>query len=269
MNIARIAVFGIAIFAGLVAFVLSRGEAPEPPPEVVEIKHLEVLVASTDISMGDGLSESDLQWQRWPESFVASNFITRDRRPDALEKFSEAVARQSFVRGEPINEAKLVFTGRGFMSAILPKGMRAIATEISEETGAGGFILPNDRVDVILTQQLSELGDSEDQQTHTSRTILSNVRTLAIDQTIEEKNGRQVVVGRTATLELRPEQAEILALAEQMGSISLALRSLADADSNSGPTASALFDAEEEEEKESDATVRIMKFGRSTQVTTQ
>jgi pilus assembly protein CpaB len=96
------------------------------------------------------------------------------------------------------------------MAAILPSGMRAISVEISPETGAGGFILPNDHVDVILSRRDRLAEKSAGVEVHTSEVILSNVRVLAIDQTVEEKNGQRVVVGKTATLELAPRQAETL-----------------------------------------------------------
>ncbi len=120
------------------------------------------------------------------------------------------------------------------MAAILPSGMRAISTEISPETGAGGFILPNDRVDVILSRREKD-GDARGTESTTSETILTNVRVLAIDQTVEEKNGQRVVVGKTATLELSPRQSETLALSRQTGTLSLALRSLLDANNNAPP----------------------------------
>ena len=118
------------------------------------------------------------------------------------------------------------------MAAILPSGMRAVSTEISPETGAGGFILPNDRVDVILSRRDQGQRQPRAPRPPTSETILTNVRVLAIDQTVEEKNGQRVVVGKTATLELAPRQAETLALARQTGTLSLALRSLLDASKN-------------------------------------
>jgi pilus assembly protein CpaB len=113
------------------------------------------------------------------------------------------------------------------MAAILPSGMRAVSTEISPETGAGGFILPNDRVDVILSRRPSD--NRNGGPAPSSETILTNVRVLAIDQTVEEKNGQRVVVGKTATIELTPRQAESLAQSRQLGTLSLALRSLLDA----------------------------------------
>jgi pilus assembly protein CpaB len=115
------------------------------------------------------------------------------------------------------------------MAAILPTGMRAISTEVSPETGAGGFILPNDRVDVILSKREKNPDKTITSDIVNSQVILGNIRVLAIDQTIEEKNGQKVVVGKTATLELKPKQSEALARARQSGTLSLALRSLTDA----------------------------------------
>jgi pilus assembly protein CpaB len=129
--------------------------------------------------------------------------------------------------------------------------MRAVSTEISPETGAGGFILPNDRVDVILSRRARE-GDRSGGASPTSETILTNVRVLAIDQTVEEKNGQRVVVGKTATLEMTPRQAEMLAQSRQQGSLSLALRSLLDA---SKP--------EEEREDRGKGEINTVRFGVS------
>jgi pilus assembly protein CpaB len=106
--------------------------------------------------------------------------------------------------------------------------MRAVSTEISAETGAGGFILPNDRVDIILTRRNKAEGNNSGQEQISSETILSNVRVLAIDQAPKEKDGQNTVLGKTVTLELKPEQAETLARSRQSGSLSLALRSIVD-----------------------------------------
>ena len=120
------------------------------------------------------------------------------------------------------------------MAAILPSGMRAVSTEISAETGAGGFILPNDHVDVILSKRDKSAEKASGVETHGSETVLRNIRVLAIDQQVEEKNGQRVVVGKTATLELTPGQAETLALAKQLGVLSLALRSIVDTKRTAG-----------------------------------
>ena len=156
--------------------------------------------------------------------------MRRTEKPDAIEQLSGAIARSPFVAGEPIREAKLIkANGSGYMAAVLDKGMRAVSTEISPETGAGGFILPNDRVDVILSRRDREAEKAGAADTQVSETILSNIRILAIDQTLGEKDGQKVVIGKTTTLELTPRQAETLALSRQLGTLSLALRSLADA----------------------------------------
>jgi pilus assembly protein CpaB len=162
------------------------------------------------------------------------------------------IARAPFVAGEPIREAKLVNAkGSGFMAAILPSGMRAVSTQISPENGAGGFILPNDRVDVIMTPR----GNAD--KSSGSETILRNIRVLAIDQNVEEKNGQKVLVGKTATLELLPSQAETLALSQQIGALSLALRSIADDGSNDSTP----------DEADSRRSINIVRFGVRTTTT--
>jgi pilus assembly protein CpaB len=222
MRAARIAVFGIALAAGGLAFMLSRGEAPVVKVVQPQSDTVDILVAKTDIGVGRSVTPANLSWQPWPVKAAGPLFIKRAARPNAIEELKGSVARSPFVVGEPIREQKLVKAdGSGFMSAILPAGMRAVSTEISAETGAGGFILPNDTVDVILTSQQNEQFVSE--------TVLRNVRVLAIDQTIEEKDGQKVVIGRTATLELSSRQAETLVVSRKRGTLSLALRSLADA----------------------------------------
>jgi len=230
MNTARIVVLAIAVGAGGLAAYLASGSDRKPTAApVAQMETVDVLVAKSDIALGQAVTANDLQWQKWPASAASSSFVRRDVRPDATTKIAGAIARSPFVTGEPIRDTKLVMAnGAGFMAAVLPAGMRAISTEISPETGAGGFILPNDRVDVILSRR-EKNADQAGADSVSSETILTNVRVLAIDQTPREKEGQNTVVGKTATLELKPEQAETLARARQTGTLSLALRSLADA----------------------------------------
>ena len=240
MKTAQIVVLGVALgAAGIAAYLMAGSEpppAPAPAPVAVQIDTVEILVAKTDINMGQVVSPNEVQWQVWPTAAASHNFIRKSDRPDAIQQLTGSIARTPVVVGEPIREAKLIkANGSGFMAAILPSGMRAISTEISAETGAGGFILPNDHVDVILSRRDKEAEKASGVDVHTSETILSNVRVLAIDQTVEEKNGQRVVVGKTATLELSPRQAEQLALSRHLGTLTLALRSLIDAN---GPTES-------------------------------
>jgi pilus assembly protein CpaB len=256
MKAARILVLGVALAAGgAAAFLVSSDEEkkPEAPPVVVQqLPTVEVLIAKSDIGMGVAVPAGSFAWQAWPEATTGDSYVTRKSRPNAIEEFTGAITRAPFTAGEPIREAKLIKANgaAGFMAAILPSGMRAVSTEISPETGAGGFILPNDRVDVILSRRAQ--GDRAGGPSPTSETILANVRVLAIDQTVEEKNGQRVVVGKTATLEMSPRQAESLAQSRQLGSLSLALRSLLDA---SKP--------EEERDDRGRAEINTIRYGVS------
>src|ERR1700680_4667997 len=231
MNTARIVVLTIALGAGGVAAYLASGSDNKPLPAapVAQLQTVDVLVAKTDIGLGQSLAPEDLQWQTWPAGTASNNFIRRNERPEAAKEVAGSIARAPFIAGEPIREPKLVkANGSGFMAAILPTGMRAISTEISPETGAGGFILPNDRVDVILSKRDKNPDKSASADIVVSEIILTNVRVLAIDQAPKEKDGQNAVVGKTVTLELKPEQAETLARARQTGTLAMALRSIAD-----------------------------------------
>jgi len=228
MNRARIVVLSIALGAGGLAAYLASGsrEAAAPAP-VAQLPTVDILVAKSDIGLGQSVKPDDLQWQAWPQA-TSGNFINRASKADAVKEFTGSIARSPFIAGEPIREQKLVRAdGSGFMAAILPAGYRAISTEISPETGAGGFILPNDRVDVILSRR-EKNPDSRGPELTTSEIILTNVRVLAIDQAPKEKEGTSSMVGKTATLELKPEQAETLTRARQSGVLTLALRSIVD-----------------------------------------
>ncbi|WP_398472171.1 Flp pilus assembly protein CpaB [Tardiphaga sp.] len=255
MNTARIVVLAIALGAGSVALYLaSSSDAPPPPPQVAELPTTDVLVAKGDIALGQPLGPDDMQWQAWPTSAASANVIARNARPEAMTQVAGAIARSPFIAGEPIREAKIVrANGSGFMAAVLPSGMRAVSTEISPETGAGGFILPNDRVDVILSKR-DKGPDSGGADGVMSEIILSNIRVLAIDQAPKEKDGQNNVVGRTATLELRPEQAELLARSRQSGTLSLALRALADANAPETPS-------EDQGARRRGSTVNIVRYG--------
>jgi pilus assembly protein CpaB len=235
MKAARLVVLGIAVAAGGLAAILagSYESAPPPPPAAPQIATTEILVAKNDVGIGSALSDQDIEWQKWPESASNPAFIRKSEHPDALQQFVGAIVRVPMAAGEPVRENKVIRgKGSGYMAAILPSGMRAYSTEISPETGAGGFILPNDRVDVILSGRDREAEKATGVESHVSATILTDVRVLAIDQLVQEKDGQRVVVGKTATLELSQRQAEILAAARQTGVLSLTLRSIVDAKSS-------------------------------------
>jgi pilus assembly protein CpaB len=167
-----------------------------------------------------------LRWQEWPESALNKEFVQHKSRPAAINDLAGTVARTPIIQGEPVTPSKFVKLGEGgVLSAILPQGMRAIATRIREETGAGRMILPNDRVDVILViRKRNRLGAEE----FDTELLFQNIRVLAIGQMIDVQGGKKLAEGNTATLELTLPQAEALAAANARGEITFALRSIAD-----------------------------------------
>jgi pilus assembly protein CpaB len=264
MNTARIVVLTIAVGAGGIAAYLAAGSDNKPAPvePVAQLQTVDVLVAKSDIGLGQSVKPEDMQWQTWPAATASNIFIRRGERPNATTEIVGEIARAPFIAGEPIREQKLVKAdGSGFMAAILPTGMRAVSTEISPETGAGGFILPNDRVDVILSKRDKNPDRGGAPDMVVSEIILTNIRVLAIDQAPKEKDGQNAVVGKTVTLELKPEQTETLARARQSGTLSLALRSIADVnivESN----------ADDHAHKRGDS-VNVVRYGIATPTTTQ
>jgi pilus assembly protein CpaB len=259
MYTARIIVLFIALGAGGIAAYLASGSdnKPKPVEPVAQLQTVDVLVAKSDIGLGQSVKPDDLQWQTWPTATASSTFIRRNDRPDATTQIAGSIARAPFITGEPIREQKLVRAdGSGFMAAILPTGMRAVSTEISPETGAGGFILPNDRVDVILSKRDKNPDRSGVADMVSSEILLSNIRVLAIDQAPKEKDGQNNVVGKTVTLELKPEQAETLARAHQSGTLSLALRSIADVNMVENNT--------DDRASRRDGSINVIRYGVST-----
>jgi pilus assembly protein CpaB len=237
MKVARLAVLGIAVVAGGAAALLAgRSEAPPPLEPAATISTVDILIAKKDINIGQVVQADDMGWAAWPADSASPLFVHKSDRAGAIAQLAGSIARVPIASGEPLRESKLInANGSGYMAAILPAGMRAVSTEISAETGAGGFILPNDRVDVLLTRRDKEAERLTGIESVVAETLLSDVRVLAIDQNVEEKNGQRVVVGKTATLELLPRQAETLAMGRQQGTLSLALRSIADSDRTRRP----------------------------------
>lgn len=230
MKPARILILAVAVaaagLAGILAMRLAGGH--DVMPQVASVVEKEpttsVLVAAANLPLGARLDEKAVKWIDWPKDGVVKGFITRAERPTAIADLTGAIVRLPIFDGEPIREEKIADSSSRIMSSLLPAGKRAVSTQISVATGAGGFILPNDRVDVIMVRK----GDSSKFNTET---ILSNIRVLAIDQQIEEKqDGTKTAVGTTATLELTPDQAKALSVAQQVADrLTLALRSVADA----------------------------------------
>lgn len=238
MKPARVIIMAVAVLAAGTAGYLAL-KLTSQPAQVVEQRKtviekmptVEILVAKTSMPVGARLNEEALEWKQWPEDAMVEGLIRKDERPDALVELNGAVVRLPMFNGEPVRGEKIVDSSARVMSALLPAGKRAIATEISVATSAGGFILPNDRVDVIMVRR-NPGGDG-----FVTEVILSNVRILAIDQRVEESaDGSRTAVGSTATLELDPQQAKIITVAQQMADrLTLSLRSVADVqESDSG-----------------------------------
>jgi pilus assembly protein CpaB len=236
MKATRLVVLGIAIAAGGVAALLAgRSHEPEAPPPAPALAFdtVDVLIAKVDLGRGQVIEPSQIGWQIWPATAANENFIKKAARPDAVNQFVGAIVRVPVASGQPIYDPMVVFArGSGFLAAILPKGMRAVAVDIAADSDAGGFVLPEDHVDILLTRHDKAAERNTGNETIVTDTILRNVRVLAVDQAVQEKNGQKVIVGKTATIELTPEQAETMADARQVGSLSLSLRSLVDSQSS-------------------------------------
>lgn len=230
MQPARLVILTVAVaaagLAGYMAMKLTRAPAPavqEPVQVVQRVEVEDVLVTRTSMPIGSRLNQNSLEWQEWPRNAVVDGYVTRSTRPEAASELDGAVVRLPLFEGEPVRPEKVVDSSSRVMSSLLPSGKRAVATDISVSTSAGGFILPNDRVDIIMVRR----GESDDYLTDV---VLRNIRVLAIDQTIQDNpDGSQTAIGSTATLELTPEQAQVIAVAQQMADrLTLALRSVAD-----------------------------------------
>lgn len=234
MNASRIILLVVALVAGgLAAFLATRGSAPQVQTrtEVVEEQKVKVLVAKDSIGVAQRLNRNVMQWQDWPELAVRPEYITQAVAPDALTEMNDAIARFEIFAGEPITDLKLVRSDQGYLSAVLAKGMRGVSVPVKSDSSAGGFIVPNDRVDVVLTRD------------GISQTILANVKILALGTRLGQVNTAsknkeegdkdaaevQTFSGSTvATLELTPAQGELIINATRLGTLSLALRSIAD-----------------------------------------
>jgi pilus assembly protein CpaB len=198
---------------------------PEQAAQPEAPKQTRVLVAAADLPAGTLVQPGHLRWRAWPDDDgLAALYAVEGRR--TAEEFQGAVVRQGIRAGEPVTDGRVVKPGeRGFLAAVLTPGTRAVSIAVNGVTGVAGFIFPGDRVDVILTQALGRHADL-DKDRRASETVLRDVRVLALDQRNNDQKG-EVKTAQTATLEVSPRQAEAVAVAAQMGSLSLSLRSLA------------------------------------------
>lgn len=266
MRPARIILLLVALVAGsLAAFLVTRGgRTPAPTTEVVtqvvEEAKAQILVAKGPIGVGERLNSERVEWQDWPEGALRPEYVTVAAMPDAPAQLTGAVARFEFFPGEPIREAKLVRADQGYLSAVLAPGKRGVSVTVTAASSAGGFVVPNDHVDVLLTTS-SEVGQR-------SEVILSNVRVLAIgkrlgemgvtggDETGTAESPTPITFDNStiATLELDPAQAETLVNASTRGQLSLTLRSVADFNGTDASPATA------------NQAVRLIRYGKEQSV---
>jgi pilus assembly protein CpaB len=257
MNTQRLIVLGIALVAAGGAAFLVRGmlgggtpAAQAKPAPVIAMS--EVLVANTNLAPGQALSVEQVRWQKWPTASVDPSFITHEAVGSEEQAVKGTVVRAPILQGQPIISTSIVHgDASGFMAATLTDGMRAVSIAISADSSAGGFILPNDRVDVILTRKPQ--GNSPRGY---AKTILSNLRVLAVDQIFRQDKDTRTVVGKTATVEVTPEQAETISAAGSAGQLSLSLRPLSDAN-----IANADDVARKHRSIASDGPVSVIRYG--------
>jgi len=251
------------IAGGLAAFLATQQSGPvqvvQGPTTVVQEAKEQVLIALAPIGVGQRLSAETVQWAEWPEGAVRDDYITIAERPEALSDVTGAVARFEIFPGDPIVEQKLVRTGQGYLSAVLEKGRRGISVAVEAASASGGFIVPNDHVDVVLTRQTASGLMSE--------TLVRNVKVLAINLRLGETgttgaaedpdNPNQAFQDKAiATLELDPQQGEAVINAAQVGTISLSLRSIAD-----------FAPGTDEGRRRSAQNIRLIRFGADSTVT--
>lgn len=260
MNTQRILILAVAAIAAGGAAFLARGLLGGGTPKVTaapvpQVQMTDVMVASDNLQPGTALDATKVHWQKWPRSAVDSSFITADTTPDLDAAVKGTVVREPLLNGQPVSNTAIVHAdAASFMSASLSPGMRALSISISTDTGAGGFILPNDRVDVVLTMKLS---DSPPR--FKANTVLEDVRVLAMDQTFKEDKDQKVVLAKTATLELAPDQAELLSKAQATGTISLALRALGDSNPQGKVVAS--LNRPKPQSSNGEGDVSIIRYG--------
>jgi pilus assembly protein CpaB len=264
MKRAQLIGFSVALVAAVLAFyIASAFVRPPPAPLTVEkqVDSTEVLVAGADVAVGQTVNEGNFRWMSWPIAATTHSYITKaDGGLEIMRGLSGSIARAPLLAGEPITKQKLIKAGEGgVLAAILPQGMRAISTKIKAETAAGSLILPNDHVDVILIRRLRSRNGQED---NVVDTLFRNVRVIAIGQQIETKEGKKAAdsTATTATLELTPRQAEMMALANAMGDITLSLRSVADLSSDPERAGGLDFN------KQRNNSVRMVRYGAKSRV---
>ena len=230
MSPRQLIVLAIAALAAIAAvFTGLHLTAPPPAPteQAVAVEGQQVLVITRDMPQGTVLQASDLEWRGFSAASIGASFVQETSSPEALTEYVGAVARRAFAAGEPVIQGAVIQKGaQGVLAAQLPPGYRAVAIEVSEVSSVGGFIQPNDRVDVILTTTREGSG-AEGQDEVLSDVILEDVRVLTVgpeSRPVDTEEGAERISADTAVLELTQRDARTIALASELGTLRLALR---------------------------------------------
>ena len=291
MGPVRIAILVVAAIAAIgLALVVRQMAARKPAPVAVAAalppqSTVQVLTARRDLPVGTRLASGDVAWTPWPTNALNAAYITDGaapaRAPEGAARIGEtaastakivfagggsamqaalgAIVREPILVNEPIVERKIVRGGQGgYMSVVLQPGMRAMSIPVNVETGAGGFILPGDRVDVLMSRKLDAAASGGSGQTAVANVAMRNLKVLAVDQQVDlPKNGKSIL-GATVTLEVPSGNAEDLLKAKAQGDLVLALRSYADMGGPSGASDGSRTQA-----------VRMIRAGHSSEAMTQ
>jgi pilus assembly protein CpaB len=239
MSPMRIIILLLALAAaGGAAFLVLQLSKPQVVTETVlqeklrieerEVSEVEVLTVLRDFAIGETIKAEDLQWAPWPKANLVEGYYVQTTVPASIETLTGAVVKAALYKGEPLLPQKVVIKGdQGLLASIMDPEMRAVSVEISAESASGGFILPNDRVDLILTYDQAADDARAIPERTIATTIVKNVRVLAIDQNFATNaEGETARLGSTATLEVSPQEAELLAMSMRRGEVSLSLRPL-------------------------------------------
>jgi pilus assembly protein CpaB len=238
MNKSVLMIMGGALVVAIIVAMLVQAKL-SPKEKTAAAPTAQILVAKRNLAIGSTLSPEDVEWRLWPEQSMFKGVIKKADQPDEkkLEVYDSPL-RRNIESGEPITKQSLVPDikgGNNFLAATIAPGMRAVAIPVKANTMAGGFIMPGDRVDVILSYS-PELPDGAEKyssaliQRYASEAILRDVRVLAVDQRAKEEEDQKAKVAKTVTLEVNPEGAQILALADRMGEMTLSLRRIGEKD---------------------------------------
>jgi pilus assembly protein CpaB len=230
---------GTAMLARAWLAAQRAAEIAEASPMALPAPAKSVMIARTEIRRGQILKPEDLSWQVWPEGGLDKSYVVLGTRTP--ESFAGWVARNPISAGEPLSETKIIAPGnRGFLAAVLQPGMRAISVPVTITSGISGFIFPGDQVDLMITYPIPATGltgtAGGGYEHKAAETVLHDIRVLGIDQRLEGKAG-EAVIAHTATLEVTPKQTEMIALAGEIGKLSLSLRSLVPAASDAATSA--------------------------------